>query len=476
MKKFLSRYSKLALTFLAIDILLILLLIINVIRLNILPLKYFIMLILVLALILTLIILFTQKRSKKALKVIGIILTIITVSVGTVGNYYSSTVADFLSKAFKEGKDTYKSTYVVLVKNDNYKEINDLNEKTIGYFEKVPNINDALEKLKETIKYESKSYDNVFSTFNDVKNKKIDGTIIEKNLYDSIKDAATEIKDGNYSEIYTLEIEVEVEVKKKDVYGNYVNIYIGGTDFANNYDFNMLVTINKDTHKILLTSIPRDFYVYVPKLGMSDLLGYAGGVNNSIGVMENLFNVDVNYFLKVNTHSIIGLVDTLGGIEFCSDKSFTTTHALITDTYDDTKGPKLNVKKGCHTYKGIEILTISRERLAYPDGDRQRQKNCQEIIKSLFKKMASLNSLTNFSNVLDKVSELYSTNIPQTLVTEIAKSAIDGSNWTFDQQSVTGADSSDFVHVGTVKDYVMRPNKESVDAASAKIKGVMSES
>ena len=90
--------------------------------------------------------------------------------------------------------------------------------------------------------------------------------------------------------------------------------------------------------------------------------------------------------------------------------------------------------------------------------------------------MASLSSLTNFSNVLDKVSELYSTNIPQTLVTEIAKSTIDGSNWTFDQQSVTGADSSDFVHVGTVKDYVMRPNKESVDAASAKIKGVMSES
>jgi LCP family protein required for cell wall assembly len=209
---------------------------------------------------------------------------------------------------------------------------------------------------------------------------------------------------------------------------------------------------------------------------MKDLLGYAGGVNNSIGVMENLFNVDVNYFLKVNTHSIIGLVDTLGGLEFCSDKSFTTTHALITDTYDDTKGPKLNVKKGCHTYSGIEILTISRERKAYSDGDRQRQKNCQAIMISLFKKMASLNSLTNFSNVLNKVSELYSTNIPQNLVTEIAKSAIDGNTWTFDQQSVTGSDSSDFVHLGTVKDYVMRPNQDSVSNASAKMKSVMYES
>ncbi len=476
MKKFLSRYSKLSLTFLCIDILLILLLVYKLIRLDILPFKYLIIAIIVLLVLLGLIMLFTQKRSKKALKVVGVILTIITISVSTVGAYYTSTIVDFLSKAFKEGKDTYTSTYYVLTKQDTFNDIKELNDKTIGYFELVPNINDALNKLKETVSFTEQKYDNVFSTFNDVNNKKIAATYIEKNLYESLLESVKDLKEANYKVLYSVDIEVENEVSKKEVNGDYVNVYLGGTDFANNFDFNMLITINKKTHKILLTSIPRDFYVYVPKLGMRDLLGYAGGVNNSIGVMENLFSVDVNYFLKVNTHSIIGLVDTLGGVEFCSDKSFTTTHALITDTYDDTKGPKLNVKKGCHTYKGIEILTISRERKAYPDGDRQRQKNCQAIMISLFKKMASLNSLTNFSNVLNKVSELYSTNIPQDLVTEIAKSAIDGNNWTFDQQSVTGGDSSDYVHLGTVKDYVMRPNQDSVSNASAKMKSVMYES
>jgi len=476
MKKFLSRYSKLSLTFLCIDILLILFLVYKLIRLDILPFKYLIIVIIVLLVLLGLIMLFTQKRSKKAFKVIGVILTIITVSVSTVGAYYTSTIVDFLGKAFKEGKDTYTSTYYVLTKQDTFNDINELNDKTIGYFELVPNINDALNKLKETVSFTEQKYDNVFSTFNDVNNKKIEATYIEKNLYESLLESVKDLKEANYKVLYSVDIEVENEVSKKEVNGDYVNIYLGGTDFANNFDFNMVITINKKTHKILLTSIPRDFYVYVPKLGMRDLLGYAGGVNNSIGVMENLFSVDVNYFLKVNTHSIIGLVDTLGGLEFCSNKSFTTTHALITDTYDDTKGPKLHVKEGCHTYKGIEILTISRERLAYPDGDRQRQKNCQAIMISLFKKMASLNSLTNFSNVLGKVSELYSTNIPQDLVTEIAKSAIDGNNWTFDQQSVTGSDSSDYVHLGSVKDYVMRPNQDSVSNASAKMKSVMYES
>ena len=475
MKNFLEKYSKLSLGFIIFDILLVLLFLFNVIRLDILPIKFIIIIIIVLLLFLLLIMLFTQKRSRKVFKVIGVILTIFTIGIGSVGTYYSATVANFLVNAFKEGKDTYTSSYYILVNQDSYNDINELKDKNIGYFELVPNINDALEKLKGTINFEAKSYENVFSVFNDVKKKSIEGTIIEKNLYESLIEAVSEIKDANYKVLYQVDIEVEVEVEKKEVFGNYVNIYIGGTDFANNYDLNMVITINKDTHKILLTSIPRDFYVKVPKLGMNDLLGYAGGVNNSIGVMENLFGIDVNYFLKVNTHSIIGLVDTLGGVEFCSDKAFTTTHALVTDTYDDTKGPKLNVVKGCKKYNGIEILTISRERKAYKDGDRQRQKNCQTILVNIFKKMASLDSLTNFGNVLDKVSNLYSTNIPQNLITEIAKSAIDGDSWYFDQQSVTGTDSSNYVHLGTVKDYVMVPNKDSVNAASAKIKGVMSE-
>lgn len=64
--------------------------------------------------------------------------------------------------------------------------------------------------------------------------------------------------------------------------------------------------------------------------------------------------------------------------------------------YDDTKGKKLTVSKGCRTYSGIEILTIARERKAFVDGDRQRQKNCQDIMISIFKKMANADNITNY--------------------------------------------------------------------------------
>ena len=104
----------------------------KLIRLDILPFKYLIMAIITLLVLLGLIMLFTQKRSRKALKVVGVILTIITISVSTVGAYYTSTIVDFLGKAFKEGKDTYTSTYYVLTKQDTFNDINELSDKTIA--------------------------------------------------------------------------------------------------------------------------------------------------------------------------------------------------------------------------------------------------------------------------------------------------------------------------------------------------------
>ena len=185
--------------------------------------------------------------------------------------------------------------------------------------------------------------------------------------------------------------------------------------------------------------------------------------------------MNIDYYMKINTDSIVGLVDTLGGVQFCNNGSaFTTTHALVQGTYDDTKGKKLTVPSGCRTYNGIQILTIVRERLAFPDGDRQRQKNCQQVMINIFKKMASAGTITNYYNVLNAVSNLYTTNLSRDMITSIANETIDGASWTFEQQSVTGYDSSGYVHMGTVKDYVMRPDEDSVAASTANIKKVQS--
>ena len=299
--------------------------------------------------------------------------------------------------------------------------------------------------------------------------------VIEKTLYNYIKENS-DILDNKYKIIKSFDVSILEEQEEVSSSKDTFNVYIGGLDFTEKYtDFNMIVTVNMKTQEILLTSTPRDYYVEIDGKNGKDLLGYAGvwGVNTSRKTLENLYGIDIDYYVRVNTKSLVKLIDTLGTLEFCSDFSYTTTHATIMGTYDDTLGKKLRVKSGCHQYTGIEILTIARERLAYTDGDRQRQKNCQAIMISIFEKLIEPENLTNYTDILDALSELYTTNISRQLVTDFIKVTIDNpKKWTIITQSVNGTSSIGYVHFSNYKDHVMIPNMDTVEKATKKINEV----
>lgn len=445
--------------------------------LNILPLKYSILLV-GLLLIIDIGAVFLIKQKKKGIRIIGYIISIILALISTVGSYYLSTTNSFLNKAFDNAVKTYTNTYyVVALKNSTLEKIDDLKDQKIGYYESIPNIEEALTEFNKKTTTENKKYESIIELLKDLKSKKISATIIEENIYEALLEDGTTLNKNDYKIIDKFDLEIEEEQEEIVDDGNSFSVYIGGVDFTEkNTDFNMVVTINKKTHKILLTSLPRDYYVTISGKGMKELLGYVGyfGINTSRKTVEDLFGINIDYYVKINTESIVGLVDTLNGVQFCSDSSYTTTHALVMGSYDDTTGKKLTVSKGCRTYSGIEILTIARERKAFVDGDRQRQRNCQDIMISIFKKMANADNITNYSNILNAVSNLYTTNISKDLITELARNTIDGASWTFEQQSVTGRDSSAYVHLGTVKDYVMIPNTDSIATAQSNMKKIIS--
>lgn len=442
------------------------------ISLNVIPIKYIFILIILLFLM-NFGVLCLLKTKNKIAKGIGIGISVIFGLMSIFGMYYLNQTNNFLDKSFNHNKNIYEHTYYVVTKN---KEIDKSDINTIGYYSESVNVSDASNKLVEYINPQQKKYEDLYDVFNDLNNNQIDAILIEQTLYDFVIESNDNFKAENYKIFYTFNIQIEEEIEVIQSNNDSFSIYIGGADFTGLYnDFNMIVTVNKATGKILLTSTPRDFYVEVDgKGGGKDLLGYAGvwGINTSRKTLENLYDVNIDYYLKINTKSLVGLVDTLGGLEFCSDISYTTTHATILDSYDDTKGKKLKVSKGCKTYSGVEILTIARERKAFADGDRQRQRNCQQIMINIFNKMISPELITNYSNILNAVSDLYTTNIPKELVTELAKNTLNGAKWTIEQQSVTGSDSRGHVHFSHVMDYVMVPNSDSVNQASLKIKMV----
>lgn len=455
----------------AVNFIFTLLLIISICKLNLIPFKYIVLIVLLL-LIMNVGILLLISRKKHWIKYIGYGLTVILILMSSIGIYYISKTNRFLNKAFNNASNFYTNTYYIVTLNDEkYKELSDV--KILGYYKNIPAVDEALQKFDEIYKVGKEDYEEFTELLRDFSAKKFDATIIESSLYDVLTKESNVMHEKDYKIIYQFDLKIEEEVEEIKDDGNNFSIYIGGTDFTEkNNDFNMVVTINVRTHKILLTSIPRDYYVTINGKGMKDILGYAGysGIQTSRKTVEDIFQTNIDYFVKINTDSLVGLVDTLGGIEYCSDASYTTTHAMVRGTYDDTKGQKLYVEQGCRTYNGIQILTISRERLAFPGGDNQRQKNCQNIMISIFKKMLRPENLTNYTNILNAVSNLYTTNIPRELVSELAKDTIDnGASWSIEQQTVTGSGNRGYVHMGTVQDYITVPNQESINAAIANI-------
>ena len=79
----------------------------------------------------------------------------------------------------------------------------------------------------------------------------------------------------------------------------------------------MLATLNEKEKSVKLVSIPRDSYVYLPEVGYNTKINHAhafGGPKASIEAVETLFNIPVDYYVKMNFHAFIDVVDALDGI------------------------------------------------------------------------------------------------------------------------------------------------------------------
>lgn len=123
--------------------------------------------------------------------------------------------------------------------------------------------------------------------------------------------------------LYQYGIETEIaQDEKKDVDQPF-NIYISGIDVAGDItttsrsDVNIIMTVNPNTHKILLTTTPRDYYVTIPGVSgdQRDKLTHAGiyGVDVSMSTLESIYGIDISYYARVNFTSLVRIVDALGG-------------------------------------------------------------------------------------------------------------------------------------------------------------------
>ena len=439
--------------------------------LDMIPFKYLIIFYIVFGL-LYLYLFFTSfhKKIKNKFKVSSCMFLVLFGAIFGVGIKYLNDTMDFVGLVSKDllQKEVY---YVMTLENSKYKDIKDLDGKSIGIYNSK-NSTKASEKLNKKVKSTSREYKNIVELFEDLQDGKLDAVLINestKNLLDTdLADMKLKLK-----EIYKVYVSIEKTdiVKVVDITKKPFNIYVAGGDAygsidnVTNTDVNMIITVDPVNRKVLLTSIPRDYYVNLPSFGDDayDKLTHAGyyGIEESVKAIENLLDIDINYYVKVNFSTIEGVIDAIKGVDVYSDYSFNECAYGI-----------YHFNKGMNHLNGKQALAFARERKSFSDGDIQRVKNQQKVLTAIIDKVTSSTTLvTNFSQILDSVGNSFSTNMESKNINRFIKMQLnDMRGWSIESQNLVGTDFYTYTYTyPNLQLYVMKQDENSIDVSKNKI-------
>ena len=237
------------------------------------------------------------------------------------------------------------------------------------------------------------------------------------------------------------------------------NDTFGDVSTLSRSDVNILAAVNIRTKKMTLVATPRDFYVSFSQTGgAKDKLTHAGiyGVEASVDALENLYGLDISYYLRMNFTGFVEVVDALGGVSVYSDREFTVENIR---TYEE----------GYNQLTGIEALAFARERMSFPEGDYQRAKNQMEVIRAVAEKASSPALLENLSKVLDAVEGNFQTNLPRDQILALAP-ALAG-DWEISSYTTSGwSDYRETYSMPGAELYVILPDEDSVEEAASLLK------
>ena len=410
----------------------------------------------------------------KKVRLLGVMLAIIYGGFLLLLSFNVNKTVSFLNSLNLNYK-TYHYSVVVLKKSDK-KKLSDIAGLSLGYYSDGSKESEkALDKVRKRQETDVVSYEDTHQLANDLLDGKVEAILLEDTYLDILNESID--RDGVsfknlVRKIYgftiitkTSDISYDIDVTNKPF-----NVYISGIDTygeissVSRSDVNMIVSVNPSTKQILITSIPRDYYVKLHgKSGYNDKLTHAGlyGVDMSIQTLEDLLDIKINYYVKVNFSSVVKIVDAIDGVRVFSDYDFTSIDGI-------------HYQKGYNDLNGEEALSFARERKSFAAGDRQRIKNQQALFSAVLDKVVSKNIITKYNKLLDSVHGSFVTNIKMSRLTALARMQLSKKIvWNVATNSLSGSDGSNYTYSApSFKAYVMVPDSSSVMEAHDKIQSV----
>lgn len=400
-----------------------------------------------------------SRNGKKSRKIGATIVAVLLIGVFGVGTYYLADTLDFLGNITQVAQA--KEDYYVIVKTEApYEDVSGLAGQTIGtYMSHDLVYSEAKSMLTEAVQVEyAYTAEQPKDALKQLAAGEYQAVFISAASYESMKNSTDEdISLMNISEttkiLHTISVLIETEdaTSAVDVTKESYNIYISGSDMEgsidipNRTDVNMIATVNPVTNEVLLTSIPRDYYVELPSKAAMDKLTHSSlyGIQESVAAIEKQLGIEINYYLRVNYSTVMKLVDAIGGIEIESDRDFYTS---------GMKGmPELNglhFVKGKNQVNGKQALAFCRERHSFSEGDMARNENQQQVMEAIIKKCTqSTTILTKYTSLLEAVKDNLSTNMTTDEMSSIIKMQIEKMpSWKISKQAIKGNNNSEYCY------------------------------
>lgn len=416
---------------------------------------------------------FCLQYVRNKVKFVGMVLSIL-ISIGlAAGIVYFLRIQKTMADV---GGATYKTdNMIVVVKNtDPAESILDAANYRFGYQTSVDQENNdkMLDDVQTVAGRELKlsEYDTVTDLANGLLSGQIEAAIYNEAFDGIIEESIEDYKD-QVKILYQYGIETEIQQEDTNVEAPF-NVYISGIDVSgpittnSRSDVNIIMTVNPNTKKILLTTTPRDYYVTIPNISgeQRDKLTHAGiyGVDASMATLEQLYGIDISYYARVNFTSLITIVDALGGVDVNSEYAFSA------GGYDFVQGT--------NHLDGKAALAFSRERYSFESGDNQRGKNQEAVLTAILQKAMSPAILTSANQILSQVSDSVETNMTQDEMAKFINMQLsDGAGWTIVSTAATGTgDNQACFSSGSQLLYVMWPDEAIVGDISRRMDQVLS--
>ena len=417
-------------------------------------------------------------------KIICVVITLVLIFGSCMGGYYISKTGSLLTNITNVTKHAKNTVSVVVKQSSDIKNKSQLNGLSVGMLRTIgtQGSSKALKELsKDGIVMNQSEYDSLSAMLEAFYNGEVDSIIINESSRSQILDMESYADfDNNTRVVYQTSYKVENTDKANavsDITSKPFNVLISGSDTRGGFDENgrsdviMVATVNPKTSTILLTSVPRDFYVTTAcdaadgcMQGALDKITHTGihGTNTTKRTVEQLLGIEINYTFKVGFDTVTDLVDALGGVDVYVEPGY----AVTTSTF--------SVHEGTNHLDGEHALAYARERYSYTEGDRQRTKNQQQVLMGIVNEATKPSVITKYASIMDAMANTFSTTISNEEISDLIKYQINNNpKWKMEQYMVDGTgDTLMCAELGDAAS-VMVPDQSTVKMAKDKINAVL---